>query len=376
MVLKQSSSLPHRFIQQPLSSMTSCLTPSLNRPCVVALGVFDGVHRGHQKVLQGALQEARTKGWDSLVFSFWNHPQTLLKQAPKPLLTLPEERLEMFHHLGFTHVCMPIFDASLQALSAETFLETYLLQACRMQSLWVGQNFCFGAARQGTVAFLEATALTHARTPTKGYPPWQVHAPALLCDVSEETTPTPAITEAVGVPPEVICSTRIREALQQEGDLTTVTRFLGRPYVVSGRVIHGAKRGRRLGFPTANLAVSPEKCLPATGVYAVSVYREATQQWYLGACNVGYLPTIVQQKERSSTVKPCTMNLSIEVHLLDFPPEELLYEETLTLHWHQKLRDEQKFESLEALVHQIQHDVEAVRCLNHTLPHTCSSEVF
>ncbi|MFM7468758.1 MAG: bifunctional riboflavin kinase/FMN adenylyltransferase [Vampirovibrionales bacterium] len=343
-------------VQRPLSDIWSYTNAKLTKPCVIALGVFDGIHRGHQTILHGALQEAEAQGLDSLVFSFWNHPQTLLKHTTKPLLTLPEERLAFFETLGFQHICMPFFDETLQAMPAEVFLHTYLLEACRMQRLWVGQNFCFGAERKGTVAFLEEAALSHQHT--HAHLPWQVHAPELLCDTSHSKSFTDLGTSQVT---EVICSTRIREALQQEGNLETVTRYLGRPYQLSGTVIHGAKRGRSIGFPTANLKVSPEKCLPAKGVYIVEAFLPSRQKHYWGACNVGQLPTIQAIP---------TSALSLEVHLLDFPVIaslastpvlETFYGESITLTFHQKIRDEQKFENLEALRTQIVQDIACVR---------------
>jgi riboflavin kinase/FMN adenylyltransferase len=287
----------------------------------VAVGNFDGVHRGHQALVAAAIARARETGGAAVVLTFDPHPARVLRPeaAPSALTTLAQKE-ELASALGIDRVVALVFDAGLAALSPEAFAGEVLQNALGAHHVVVGESFRFGRARLGDARTLEALGGRH------GFDV-RVVAPVLH-----------------GGRP--ISSSRVREALVA-GDVDEAAQLLGRPYALDGRVVRGDGRGRGLGIPTANLAAE-EQLLPARGVYAGRC-RTPDGEWHLAVVNVGERPTFGGK------------GLHVEAHLLDFAGE--LYGARLRLAFHARLRGEERFESAQALVERIQQDVRATRVL-------------
>ncbi len=302
------------------SSPTKTLTPA-----TVALGNFDGVHRGHQRVIQpvlnlvGASLPHKPSSNQNLiqtyptVVTFNPHPREFFSGQPCALLTPIQEKVQQLTRLGVEQLVLLPFDRELAALSPQEFVEKILVQQLCAQRISVGEDFRFGKARSGTVEELRAIAANYNIPVTI--------IPLQICEGKR------------------ISSSSIRQALQQ-GDLQSATALLGRPYTIVGSIIQGQQLGRTIGFPTANVQPPPEKFLPRQGVYAVRVFLEEGTK--LGVMNIGFRPTV---NDTSTTV---------EVHLLDWSGD--LYGKTVTVQLEKFLRPEQKFASLEALKAQIQAD--------------------
>jgi riboflavin kinase / FMN adenylyltransferase len=317
-----------------IHSLETCLQPTQ-----VALGNFDGVHLGHQAVIeslfsavtrstlpkisvgeQDSLAQTATPHSYKTVVSFNPHPQAFFSGQPRSLLTVLSEKVQVLGALGVDQLVLLPFDAALSALTPEAFVEQILVQQLKAQSISVGFNFCFGYQRSGTAEDLKAIAAQYGI-------PVEIVAPQTLEG-------------------EQVSSSEIRQALGS-GDIDRATRLLGRPYTLTGTVVQGQQVGQTIGFPTANLSVSVEKFIPRRGVYRVSVEGASVEQPRLGVMNIGCRPTVEGESE------------TIEVHLLDWSQD--LYGHTLTVHLEQFLRPEQKFESLDALKAQIQQDCETAR---------------
>jgi riboflavin kinase / FMN adenylyltransferase len=299
-------------------------------PAVLALGVFDGLHRGHQVVLDRAADVGASLGLPWGVFSFWTHPLSVLAPhaAPTQWLTPPLERVSALLARGASHIVMPPFDAALQTMPADVFVDQVLVSSLGVAHLVVGEGFCFGAQRVGSVAWLNDYAHATQR-------PIRAEAVALTCNGQGEK----------------IGSSGIRQCLQEAGDVTTAAHALGRPYAVTGRIRRGDQRGRQWGIPTANLQVSPLKLLPQNGVYVVSAQLTSEcDTWLPAVCNVGLRPTVAGQNAQS---------VGVEVHLLDgvFREPGSLYDQGLTIRFHHRLRAEQAFASTGALIDQIRQDI-------------------
>lgn len=304
-----------------MAHVTSLNDVQLEQPSLVTIGVFDGVHRGHQKLIRALVERAKASGHLTTVLTFFPHPDILLRGLTgRYYLTTPEQRAEELHKLGVDTVITQNFDADFRHTSAAD----YVAQLCgrlQMSELWVGQQFALGYEREGNVEYL-------GRLGEKlGY---SVHAVELMADADHH----------------IISSTAIRTLLQ-EGKVEQVTELLGRPFAVRGEVIQGDQRGRKIGFPTANMAVWSEQVLPAYGVYAGWVTIDGVR--YPAVTNLGVRPTFD------------TQHLAVEPHLLDFAGN--LYGKVLNLTFDFRLRGEQKFDGINALIAQIQADVEAGRQL-------------
>jgi riboflavin kinase / FMN adenylyltransferase len=323
----------------------------LTQPCLVVLGTFDGVHTGHQALLQHGLQVARQKGLTPVVFTFSNHPRQCIAPKQAPLaLCMPKQKLEWFEQLGFSTVVMPAFTQALKTVTATAFLQEYLLQQLNAKVVVVGENFCFGKEREGCPTWLkqESTRL--------GF--------------EVEVLPLKQLTTGFthSVTPEVISSSACRKALQL-GNLPLLQQLLGRPWCLEATVVKGQQLGRTLGFPTANLVWPEGLCRLPYGVYAATVQegRSAVSSepeaellkptW--AVCNWGERPTL----EQSAPV--------LEVHCLQTSegdsnqaPEALnLYGKTLKVSFQAFLRQQQRFESLDALKLQITSDCEQARLI-------------
>lgn len=286
-------------------------------PLCVAVGVFDGFHLGHQALVRVMLQ-ARRAGERTAVLTFGEHPLAYLRPAevPPQIATLAE-RVNAFARTGVDEMFVMPFDRAFASLSPAAFLDDIVVRALGARVLIVGANFRFGANRVGDVAFAQTHLAAQGR-------------------------------EAIGVPNamldgERVSSTRIRAAIAR-GDLALADRLLGIPYIVRGSVGFGAGRGHDLGFPTANVAVPPEKMLPPDGVYTITGRHEGRD--YPGLVSIGTNPTF------AGTAR------TVEAWLLDFTGS--LYGEELALRDFRWVREQQRFESVEALLAQMELDAAAV----------------
>lgn len=294
-------------------------------PTACALGMFDGVHLGHRMVLENALRQARQHGLIPVVVSFSNHPQALLAATPTPLLSSCQERLALFEALGVEIAVMIPFDPALRAMAAPAFARDILRARLRAQHVSVGYDYRFGAGRQGDC---EALRQYGAR---EGF---AVH----VID--------PVRAQAVDGH-GIVSSTLIRKLLNF-GDVRQANALLGRPYALEGTVCQGVQRGRQLGFPTANLAIASQRLIPAVGAYAAQAILDQTT--YAAVCNIGHAPTFAQALDRR-----------VEVHLLDYDGPAF-YGASLRLAFLERLRDERRFPSAEALMAQIHQDCADARC--------------
>ncbi len=295
-------------------------------PSVVAIGNFDGVHRGHQAILSHARDEAKAQGLSVCALTFHPHPGDVLGRGSPPKLTSLERRVELLATAGADRVVVRRFDHEFAAWTPERFARDLLAARMQARLVLVGEDFRFGANRSGDRAMLESLGSGLG---------FRVR----VCEFA---------TDHGGA----FSSTRARAALLA-GDLPAVERVLGRRHALSGTVAHGEKLGRTLGFPTANLAAVPEM-LPPDGIYAVLVDEvgEGGHPTALaaGALSIGVRPTIEGAQGRT-----------VEVFLLDFARD--LYGKALRLHLVARLREERKYPSLDELKGQIARDVDDARRL-------------
>ena len=277
-------------------------------PQALTIGNFDGVHRGHQAMLERTVARALALQLPSCVLTFEPHPREFFSPATAPSrLTRLRDKLELMAAAGVERVHVARFDARLAALAAERFVEDVVARGLRAAWLLVGRDFRFGARRSGDFALLERLAGRH------GY--------------ALEAMPE------VSLQGERVSSSAVRAALAG-GDLAAAERLLGRPYTMSGRVAHGEKVGRELGFPTANLVLRRQP--PLAGIFVVECKIEGEAQWRPAVASVGRRPTI------NPTAAPL-----LEAHLLDYAGD--LYRRHLQVKFLAKLREEQKYDGVAAL---------------------------
>ena len=283
---------------------------------VLAIGNFDGVHKGHQALLHQAKNFATASQAPLWVLTFDPHPrQFFVPTAPPFLLTTLAQRLALLAECGVDNVLVENFDTAFSRLTAQKFIDAVLIKKINAQSIFVGADFKFGSQRTGNVALLQQLGLV--------VPPIKLEQ-----DVAG-----------------TISATRIRQLLQQ-GQVAQANTLLGRPWQVQGVVQQGAQRGRTLGFPTANIAWPQNLLVPSLGVYAgVAVLPHG--QKYKAVANTGTRPTVNQG-----------FDVRLEVHLLNYTGD--LYGAELVFEVQHFIRPEQKFDSLDALKAQIQHDVREV----------------
>lgn len=287
-------------------------------PSHVTIGAFDGVHRGHRHLIGRMVAAAHEKGQVAVALTFDPHPGAVLGRRPVAVLSSIEERAELLGGIGVDALVVLRFDAAVAGMSAERFV-LRLMRDLRMVELWAGPDFALGHRREGDVSSLQRLGTEVG---------FQVH-----------------VIEPLRWRGEVVSSTRIRAALTA-GDLEEANGCLGRPYRLSGLVVEGRGVGRSLGVPTANLELPEGRLVPANGVYACWAHREQEGAWP-AVVNVGVRPTIA------------TGELTIEAHLLDFEGD--LYGQRLRIDFVSRLRDEAVFHSLNALVDQIERDIERAR---------------
>ena len=289
----------------------------------LAIGVFDGVHLGHQEVIRRMIQLARARQASAVVATFDRHPNAVIApDRTPPAIQTTSQRLRVFADLGADATWLIRFDEAFSRQTGEAFVRTLARGFGQLVAVCVGSGFQFGHRRSGDVALLRRLG-------------------AELDFAVEAVDP-------LAVDGQTISSTRIRDAIR-EGDLATASRLLGRPYALAGRVVRGDQLGRQLGFPTANLDVAG-LILPPNGVYAV---RAATADAeFHGVMNIGLRPTVPGAERQ----------VRVEVHLLDVALE--LYDQELTAMPLARLRDEMRFASLAALQAQIRQDVAAARAVS------------
>lgn len=303
--------------------MQACPRPG--EGCVVTIGFFDGVHLGHQLIIGEVRRLAAERGSRTAVVTFDHHPAAVVRPESAPLLlTDLDQRLALIESTGVDYTLVIGFDEARSRESAEDFVTTVLVDCLRSRAVVVGADFHFGHGRKGDVELM-ATMGKEAGFEVEGIPLVASGAPGA----------------------RAVSSTAIRQALRQ-GDLDAANRMLGRPHEVKGVVEKGDRRGRELGFPTANVSVAPDRCLPTDGIYA-GWYQRPDGSRHAAAISLGRRPTFYRDGGP----------LLLEAHLLDFNGD--LYGEQAKVRFVKRLRGEENFDSINALVDQIQRDVEATR---------------
>lgn len=293
----------------------------------MSIGFFDGVHLGHQIIIGEARRLAAELGARTAVVTFEPHPASVVRPESAPLLlTDVEQRLELLAATGVDYTYLVDFDEARACESAEDFVETVLVQCLGARAVVVGADFHFGHERRGDVALLTRMGLEHG---------FEVDGVQLVASGKEGARP--------------VSSTAIREALAA-GDLVAANRMLGRDHEVRGIVGHGDKRGRELGFPTANVAVPATSCLPGDGVYA---------GWYLRPDGTT-LPAAISLGRRPQFYVDAELSL-LEAHVIDAPAGLDLYDEAARIRFTARLRGQERFDSVDDLLIQMAADVERAR---------------
>lgn len=287
------------------------------RPTVMALGFFDGVHFGHQKVIETAKQKAQEEQIDCSVMTFYPHPKEVLgiynDKEPLKYITPIEKKIELIAKLNVDRLYIVTFDLQLSKLTPQEFVDEFLI-GLNVKHVVAGFDYTYGYMGKGTMETLPF----HSRGQF-----------------------TQTTVHKVEDRNEKISSTRIRSYLV-DGQIESVNELLGRSYEVEGVVVHGDKRGRQIGFPTANVQLTKPYIVPKTGVYAVGLTYKGKQ--FFGVCNIGYKPTFVEDRKEKT----------IEVHIFQF--NEQLYDEEVIVTFYKFIRDEKKFPNIDALVEQIEKD--------------------
>lgn len=287
-------------------------------PISLALGFFDGVHKGHQRVINEAIGRAKQLGARSAVMTFDPHPSLVLGGRKEEVfyITPIDEKMEILTEMG-VDVCFIVrFTSDFAQLTPEQFIQ-FFIKDLGVVHVTAGFDYSFGCKGKGDMEMMEQQGTGSFGT--------------TVIEKQEDGN-------------EKISSTRIRSLLKA-GEVEEVCRLLGRPFRISGTVVNGDKRGRTIGFPTANVEPELGTFVPGRGVYAVRIRVQGVQ--YDGVCNVGYKPTFNNPDEKM---------LSIEVHILDF--DKSIYGEEVVVEWHSRVRDEQKFSGIDELKAQIQKDKE------------------
>jgi len=290
----------------------------LQQPSVVTIGVFDGVHRGHQYLIRQLVDEAHSTNRLAVVLTFFPHPDIVLRGLKgRYYLTTAEQKAEQLMEIGVDLVVTHLFNEQTRQIRAADFVDQ-LIEHLRLNALWVGADFAMGYKREGNVPFLTQQGAE------KGF---SLH-----------------VIDLVANDGGAISSTHIREALQA-GDVELARGWLGRGYEVVGKVVQGEQRGRKIGFPTANINVWEEQVIPANGVYAG--WAALGVERFMAVTNVGVRPTFEGQ------------GVTVEAHLLDFDRD--IYGQQLAFSFEKRLREEKKFSGIEELMAQIRADTEAGR---------------
>lgn len=291
---------------------------------VITIGTFDGVHLGHLTILQQVVAHAKELGGESIVLTFEPHPRKLLfPDQPIKIITPLTEKIKLITQAGIDHVFVVPFTQSFAALSAEAYVKDFLVKHLQPKGIVIGYDHQFGHDRAGNIKLLQAYESE------LGFKVYEI--------------PAKQIEDAA------VSSTKIRNALTA-GNVTDANKMLGRRYNLTGSVVSGAQLGRTLGFPTANIKpADTEQIIPGNGVYAIQAIIAGDA--YNGMMNIGIRPTVSNE-----------LSLHIEAHLFDFNRD--IYNQSIEVVFAERLRDEQRFPSLEALKAQLNTDtVNAKRAL-------------
>ncbi len=281
----------------------------------LTIGVFDGVHRGHQKIIRKLVHEAHAQNDPAVVLTFDPHPASVLSGHNIKCLTTPDERADLFASLGVDHVITQRFTRDLSTATAQEYMST-LKQTLGLKRLLIGYDFALGKGREGNAARLAEIGR----------------------DMEYAVEVIPALSDESGV----ISSTEIRKLISI-GNVAEANKLLGHNYIMSGEIIHGAERGRTIGYPTANIEYPAQKVTPSNGIYACWAY--VGEEKFMAATNIGFNPTFTPERETPS----------LEAYLLDFDRD--IYGQHLQLEFISRIRDELKFDSVNALIEKIQDDV-------------------
>jgi len=289
------------------------------RNAAVAIGIFDSVHRGHQKILKKLVREAAREKKKSLVITFHPHPRKILDPRAKvPFITSLEHRLRLIEELGVDFFLVIKFTKALSRMLPDDFIDGILVRALNVRVLIVGDNFLFGSKEKGNLALLRKASKDY------GFKLFAV--------------------KPVKIKNKIVSSTRIRSAIEK-GDLKNASSMLGRPVTVLGTVVKGRRVGRKFGFPTANIDPHHE-AIPPKGVYAVDVRLE--NKTYKAVLNIGRRPTF------GVNIDP-----TIELHILNFKRD--IYKKDVEVIFKKKMRNERRFSSIESLQKQIKIDIQRAR---------------
>ncbi len=295
---------------------------------VVTLGVFDGLHRAHQHIIQQTIRQARAKQTHSLMVTFDPHPRLVLNQGRAyelPILTTPKEKMRLLEKTAIDGALFIRTDAELLQMEPQQFTREILLNLINVRGVIIGYDYHFGKDRAGDPGFLKSQGRQHGFD-LRIIPPYKLDG-------------------------ELVNSSTIRELLLR-GNVKLAQQMLGRPYSFKGYVVKGSRRGSQLGFPTANLKrEATGKLIPKEGVYFTRVNLGGVQ--YYGICNIGTRPTFNGDQQE------------IEVHILDYEPQNL-YEQEVVIEFLEFMRPEKRFDNAEELKRQLQKDRKsAVKKVNH-----------
>ncbi|MFC0558560.1 bifunctional riboflavin kinase/FAD synthetase [Halalkalibacter alkalisediminis] len=291
-------------------------------PTVMALGFFDGVHKGHQAVISAAIDKAKELGTTASVMTFNPHPKEVLRKQENQMkyLTPLPEKIKKIKQLGVDTLYIVHFTKEFADLTPQEFVDDYLIDMNVVHAV-AGFDFTYGSLGKGTMETLPFHARNRLRS---------------------------TIVEKLEADNEKVSSSRIRQLLSN-GEVEAVTELLGETYLIRGTVVDGEKRGRTIGFPTANIQPKDRFIIPKTGVYAVTL--TVRDEEFSGVCNVGFKPTFHNEANEPT----------IEVHLFSFDRD--IYGEDVSLSWHYRIRDEQKFLNVDDLIKQINLDKEKAMSL-------------
>ena len=282
---------------------------------ILTLGTFDGVHIGHKKILEKVIQNTQDEKYESLVLTFFPHPRMILQERSEiKLLNTMSEKILLLEQLGIQNLVIHPFDETFSRLTAEDFVRTVLVEQFKIHKIIIGYDHRFGRNRTADINNLIEFGEKY------GFEVEQISAQEI---------------NAISV-----SSTKIRNAIQ-EGEMLLANKYLGYHYFLTGTVIKGKQLGRTIGFPTANLKIEEDyKLIPSKGVYIVS--SEINNQTVFGMMNIGNNPTVGNE------------TLSVEIHYLNFEGD--LYDQKITVAIYQRIRNEEKFDSLSLLKEQIEKD--------------------
>ncbi|MBS4536002.1 bifunctional riboflavin kinase/FAD synthetase [Clostridium sp. D2Q-14] len=286
---------------------------------VICLGSFDGIHRGHKALIEDVIKESKEKGLKSLVFTFSNHPASIISDRNEPkLLINNDQKIKMFQKLGIDYLIMIPFSIEFMKVAPEKFVKNILIDNLNVKKIVVGFNYRFGYKGKGTTRLLEELGIKYE---------FKVD-----------------IVSPVKYKGDVVSSTTIRKLIS-EGNVRRASKFLDRYFSLEGKVIHGKKRGRSMGFPTVNIQLSSNYILPKKGVYETETIYNSHK--YKSLTSISINPTF-----------ECERDISVETYILNFNKE--IYSENIEINFIKYIRDIIKFKSKDELIKQLKLDVNSI----------------